>query len=107
MSDENVELLRRAIDAFNRRDLDDYLALQDARVEFTPYERAIEGLGPYSGHEGIRTWWEGSFAALPDLHADLYEVRDLGDITFARGRLHGQGATSGARFERTLWIAVE
>ena len=107
MSEENVELLHRAIAAFNRRDLDGYLALQDSGVEFTPYERAVEGLGPYRGHAGIRTWWEESFAALPDLSSELFEVRDLGDITLARGRLRGQGATSGAPFERTLWIAVE
>jgi ketosteroid isomerase-like protein len=79
----------------------------DSGVEFTPYERAVEGLGPYRGHDGVRTWWEDFFAALSDFSADLHEVRDLGDITFARGRLHGQGATSGASFERTLWMVVE
>jgi len=107
MSQENVELLHQAIDAFNRRDLDAYLALQDPDVEFTPYERALEGLGPYRGHEGVRTWWEESFAALPDLSAELYEVRDLGDVTFSRGHLRGTGAGSGASFERTLWLVNE
>jgi hypothetical protein len=46
MSQENVELSHRANDAFNRRDLDAFLALMDPGVEFTPYERAIQGLGP-------------------------------------------------------------
>jgi ketosteroid isomerase-like protein len=101
-----VELLHRAVDAFNRRDLDAYLALQDSGVEFTPFERAVEGLGPHIGHQGIRTWWEDSFAALPDLRSQLDEVRDLGHVTVARGRLHGQGAASGARFERTPWMVV-
>jgi ketosteroid isomerase-like protein len=107
MSQENVELVYRAIDTFNRRDLRAFLELMDLDVEFTPYERAIEGLGPYRGHEGVRTWWEESFAALPDLNAELIEVRDLGDITFSRGRLSGTGAASGASFERTLWMANE
>ena len=102
-----MELLHQANDAFNRRDLDAYLALVDPGVEFTPYERAVEGLGPYHGHDGVRAWWKNSFEALPDLSAELCEGTDLGDITFARGRLHGQGATSGASFQRTLWIAVE
>jgi ketosteroid isomerase-like protein len=100
-----VELLYQAIDAFNRRDLDAFLALMDSGVEFTPYERAVEGLGPYRGHDGVRNWWEDFFAALSDFSADLHEVRDLGDITFARGRLRGTGAGSGASFERTLWMA--
>jgi ketosteroid isomerase-like protein len=107
MSLVNVELLHRAIDAFNRRDLAAYLALQDSGVEFTPYEREVEGLGPYRGHDGIRTWWENLFEAFPDFSAEYYELRDLGDIALGRGSLRGTGAGSGARFERTLWLASE
>jgi ketosteroid isomerase-like protein len=103
MSQENVELNYRSHDAFNRRDLDAYLALNDPDVEFTPYERAVEGSGPYHGHSGVRRWWEESLEVLPDLRVELDEVRDLGDRTFVRGRLRGQGAGSGASFERTYW----
>jgi hypothetical protein len=105
MSREHVELLHQAIDTFNRRDLDAYLALHEPDVEFTPYERAVEGLGPYQGHDGVRIWWEESLAVYPDLKAELYEVRALGDMTVARGRLSGTGAGSGASFERILWLA--
>lgn len=107
MSQENVELLPQTVDAFNRRDLDAFLALMDPDVEFTPYERAMEGLGPYDGHDDVRVWWENSFEAFPDLSGEYYEVRDLGDITFARGSLRGTGAASGAPFERTLWMVSE
>jgi SnoaL-like domain len=89
MSQENVELNYRSHDAFNRRDLDAYLALNDPDVEFTPYERVIEGLGPYYGHDGVRTWWKEAFATLPDVGAGA--------------RLRGRGAASGASFERTYW----
>jgi len=44
-----------AVDAFNRRDLDAYLELIEPDVELTPYERAVEGLGPYRGHGGGAT----------------------------------------------------
>jgi len=103
VSQENVELNYRSHDAFNRRDLEAFLALQDSGVQFTPYERAVEGLGPYRGHDGVRRWWEETLAALPDLHVELDEVRDLGDVTLVRGRLRGHGAASGASFERTYW----
>ena len=96
-------MFRQVIDAFNRRDFDAYLALMDPSVEFMPYERAVEGLGPYRGHDGVRTWWENSLQAT----AELYDVRSRGDKTFARGRLYGTGAGSGAAFERTLWMAHE
>src|SRR5919197_4427507 len=99
MSQENVELNYRSHDAFNRRDLEDFLTFNDPDVEFTPYERAIEGLGPYHGHDDVRRWWEEAFAVLPDFKVELDEVRDLGDMTLVRGRLYGRGAGSGASFE--------
>jgi ketosteroid isomerase-like protein len=103
VSQENVELNYQGHDAFNRRDLDAYLALHDPDVEFTPYERAIEGLGPYHGHDGVRRWWQEALATVPDFNVELDEVRDLGDLTLVRGRLRGHGAASGAFFERTYW----
>jgi ketosteroid isomerase-like protein len=103
MSRENVERTYRAHGAFNRRDLDDFLSLHDTDLEFTPYERALEGLGPYRGHDGVRRWWGEALEILPDLKVELDEVRDLGDMTLVRGRLRGQGAESGAFFERTYW----
>ena len=103
MSRENVELTYRGHDAFSRRDLEEYLGLQDPDVEFTPYERAVEGLGPYRGHDGVRSWWDEALEVLPDFRVELDEVRDLGDLTLVRGRLSGHGAGSGASFERTYW----
>ena len=107
MSRENVELTYRGHDAFNRRDLHAFLALMDPDTEFTPYEVSVQGGDPYCGHDGMRTWWEESLEVLPDLRAELYEVRDFGDRVYVRGCLRGHGASSGASFERALWAAVE
>ena len=35
MSQEDVELVRRVVDVYNRRDLDAYVALMDSNVEIT------------------------------------------------------------------------
>ena len=97
MSQENVEIVRQGHETFNRRDLYAYLAVHDPDMEFTPFERAIEGLGPYRGHDDVRRWWDESLEVLRDLTAQLHEVRDLGDdLTLACGRLRGHGAGSGA-----------
>jgi hypothetical protein len=106
MSQENVELHHRATDAFNRRDLGAYLALMDPEVEFTPYEVWVQGGEPYRGHAGVRSWWEESFAVLPDLSGELDEVRDFGDTTLGCGRIRGQGAGSGAGVERGMWVVA-
>jgi ketosteroid isomerase-like protein len=107
MPQENLELVYRVIDAFNRRDLDAFLAIMDADVEFTPYEVWVQGGNPYRGHDGVRSWWQDSFAVLPDLTAEIYEVRDVGNTTFVSGRLRGHGAESGAAVERMMWLAVQ
>jgi ketosteroid isomerase-like protein len=103
MPRENIELIRRAFDAFNTRDLDAFLDLMDPEVEFVPYERALEGLGPYRGHDGVRAWWEDASAAFPEFQIEAHEIRDLTDVTVTHGRLRGLGASSGAAFDRELW----
>jgi ketosteroid isomerase-like protein len=106
MSRKNVERTYQAHDAFNRRDLNAFLALMHPDTEFLPYELAVQGGSPYRGHDGMRTWWEESLEVLPDLRAELFEARDSGDMVFVRGRLVGHGAGSGAPFERPLWGAL-
>ena len=82
MSEENVELARRAIDAFNRRDIDSFLALCDPDVVFISRHLGLEGGGrTLHGHDGVRTWWESLLGIFPDFSTVLAEVRDHGDVT--------------------------
>jgi ketosteroid isomerase-like protein len=103
MSHENVELVHRVADAFNRRDLDAYLALIDDDVEYVPRGVAMEG--SYQGHDGIRRWWESVFGVWPDLTVEVVEVSDLGDLTLAALRALGHGAGSEVPLEDTFWAA--
>jgi ketosteroid isomerase-like protein len=105
MSEENVELAHRVVDAFNRRDLDALLALMDDDVEFVPPLASIEG--QYHGHAGIRRWWEGQFSGLSDFTVEVIEVRDLGDLTVTLVRNRAQGAVSNAPVEERLWFVGE
>jgi ketosteroid isomerase-like protein len=101
MSQENVETFKRAIDAFNRRDLDTVLALADENVVVESRLAAMEG--GYHGHEGVCRWWQDTFDALPDYEVEVDEVRDLGDVTLARLRARGHGAGSAAPLEEVVW----
>ena len=103
MSQENVELAYRGYDAFNRRDLDAFLALLDPEVEFTTRFAQMEGDSQYHGHDGIREWWEDLLAIFPDFSVEVLEVRDLGDLGVATLRVRGHGRDSGVPFEETLW----
>ena len=107
MSQENVELAYRTYDAFNRRDLDAFLACMDPEVEFTTSFMQMEGEPDVSGHAGLREWWRGLFAVFPDFRAEVLEVRDRGDAGIVAVRMFGHGADSGAPFEVALWQAVK
>ncbi len=102
MSEENIELLHRAIDAFNRRDLDDFLALADPEIELTPLNLELEG-GAYRGHDGLRSFWREYTDVFPDFQSEVEEVRELGEMTLARVRLTGHGTGSAVPFEGPIW----
>ena len=102
-----MELFRRAIDAFNRRDLDAFLPMCDPDVEFFSRFLELEGGGPYRGHAGIRSWWEELLDVSPDFRGDIKEVRELGDdVVIARVRFHGHGAESNTPMDQTSWQIV-
>jgi ketosteroid isomerase-like protein len=103
MSQETIDLLHQTFDAFNRRDLDAFLALCDPDVEFISYLMQVEGGEPYRGHGGVRSWWERLLAVYPDFRAEIEVVRDLGDMTIARVRGHGRGVESDAPIHQSIW----
>ena len=101
MSQENVELAKRALDAFNQRDWEAFLALTDEDIEIESRLVAMEGA--YHGHEGLRRWWNDSVGAFPDYTAEHLEIRDLGDITLGHVRGRGHGAGSDTPFVDPFW----
>src|SRR3954453_24016930 len=107
MSQENVRLSYEAADAFNRRDIDAFLAVLDPDVEFISRLREMEGGGPYRGHAGIRDWWHDLLSVAPDFAAEVEEVRDLGTVTITRQRNRGRAVASGAPMEQAIWQVVE
>jgi ketosteroid isomerase-like protein len=98
MSQENVELVRRVFDAFNRRDIAAFIELLDPNVEWVPVLAVLEG-SVYRGHGDIRRW-------LKDLDTDweffeVYyeELRDLGDRVLVSGHWRARGRASGVDVE--------
>ena len=105
MSQENVELTRRAFRAFNGRDIDALLALLDADVAAFPMLAAMEG--GYHGHDGVRRWWAGLLGTFPDFSAEIVEVRDLGSVTVTTLRMRGSGAESDTPVDATVWQVTQ
>ena len=105
MSQENVDLFRRAVEASNDGDLDAFLHFADSEITASPRTAPIEGA--YRGHDGIRLWWESLRATLPDFHSEVVTVRDLGDVTLAELLNRGRGVTSETPVEQRSWHVTE
>ena len=103
MSEENVELTYRAVDAINRRDFGTLLVLMDDDVEVVSRIVAVEG--GLHGLDGIRRWWENCFSFFADYSIEVVDVGVLGDRIVAALRTLGNRAGSDVSFEDTIWLA--
>jgi ketosteroid isomerase-like protein len=90
MSQENVEAFKRAIEAYNRRDIEPLLEASDPEIEWYPFTAQVEGDEAYHGHEGVRQWWANVDAAFEEFEASVEDVRDLGDVVLALGHLRAR-----------------
>jgi ketosteroid isomerase-like protein len=107
MSEENVEVVRRVSDAYNRRDVEAMLGELHPEVEWYPWLQVQLGGGAtvYRGHEGIREGIRDGDDAFSEVRTELSEVRDLGERAVAIGYLRGRGRESGVMTESELaWI---
>jgi ketosteroid isomerase-like protein len=84
MSEHNVELHRRAIEAFEAGDLDALLARADPSIEYHPVLAAIGGVSVYRGHDGIRSW----FADFDEWGSDVH-VEPRAYFALGAGRIVG------------------
>ena len=107
MSQENVARVYQGVDAFNRRDIDAFLAVSDPEVEFYSRFAEVEGGEPYRGHDGMRSWWENLFATWSEISLEIEDVRDLGAVTVSRVRVRGHGIESDAPWEQMNWHVAE
>jgi ketosteroid isomerase-like protein len=94
MSAENVEVVRRAIDAFSRGDAGAFAALTTPEVEWTTGLGAIEG-ETFRGWEGVETYFGRLSSAWDSFEFLAAEYRDLGDVVLVLGRLEGRGRGGG------------
>ncbi|MCD6016546.1 MAG: hypothetical protein K0R88_2630 [Solirubrobacterales bacterium] len=107
MSQENVEVARKILDAGNRRDPEAMLPYADPEIELqSPIVSGAEG-NTYRGHQGVRDWIAESDAVFEELRFESEQFRDLGDDVLIIGRLHARGRESELEIESpTAWLTT-
>jgi ketosteroid isomerase-like protein len=92
VSQENVELVRRAIAAINARDIDAYLACCTENVELVLPMVGAE----YLGADGIRRFFADIEDIGPDFRIEVQRVQAIGDSSaIALVRVGSTGRASG------------
>lgn len=105
MPEDNVRTVLGSYQAFESRDLDDFLSHHDPEVEFRSLVLEVEGV--YRGHDGLRSWWETVLAVFPDWTPQVEDARELGNRVLLRVRMEGSGTGTGIELERHAWNVVE
>jgi ketosteroid isomerase-like protein len=96
MTERNVELTRRYIEAFNARDIEALITLFDPNIELHSAFAAVGG-AIYHGHNGLRRWHRDLTEAWgEEIRGDPEVYFDLGEQTLAFYVLRGRGRHSGA-----------
>jgi ketosteroid isomerase-like protein len=98
VSQENVEIVREAFAATNRRD---FASAIDACEEDVVL--VVTGLlpdGTFSGREALGKWFGDWFSAFgPEYRFELVEAQEVGERVLATARHGGRGRTSGVGVE--------
>jgi ketosteroid isomerase-like protein len=98
MSQENLEIVRRIVDAWNRRDEEELLALADPDVEYVNFPTAVEP-GTRRGTNEVlavaRTQWE----LLRDGRSEIDRIYDCGEEILVLGRVSRLMPEGDARIE--------
>ena len=97
MSERNIELTRRHLEAYNARDADALVSYCDPNIEFHPLLPGALGGAAYRGHDGMRRWLgELAEASVAEMRVEVEAFFDLGEQILVFGALRGRGRSSGA-----------
>jgi ketosteroid isomerase-like protein len=99
-------LVRRAVEAFMARDLDDLLAVADEEIVLrsllTEAERPL-----YHGHAGVREWFDAVFGVFPDWRpAPRAASHDEDGAVVVCLDVTATGAGSGAPVDQVYWLGA-
>src|SRR5205823_3310709 len=108
MSRDTLDVAKRVVDAYNRRDVDGLFA-ELATPDFEWYPgivRALDG-GGYRGREGIARFAVDTEETWAELQIIPEEFRDLGDRVLVLGRIKGRGRGSGTPVDAPQAIILD
>jgi ketosteroid isomerase-like protein len=105
VSQENVEVALRGIEAFNRHDAQALQALCTPDVEWVPLRAALEGTS-YRGPNAVSQMFADFDESWESLRFDHDEIHDFGDRILITGRLRAMGRATGVDLDTALSVVM-
>ena len=105
MSQENVENVRRGIDAWNRGDLDEWLGCFAPDAELHTTGRFADQ-GVYRGHAGLQRYWTEIWEDIEEVSLSISDLRAVGDRVFFAVTGRGRGKRGKVPVERPIWFVT-
>ena len=106
MSQGNVEVATRAIEAFNETDVEAFVLLTTPDFEWSPSMVAIEGT-VFQGREGVKSYFRSLTGAWERFHIHLGRFREGENVVVMLGRLEGHGKGSGVPVDSSLGMVFD
>jgi hypothetical protein len=103
MSQENVEVARNAVLAFNRRDVPALVDLTTDDFQWVTWTGTVEPT-VYHGADGLASYFRDA-DVWEVLNLDVQEFRDLSDRVLVAGTFHARGGGSGAEIHAPYFSA--
>jgi uncharacterized protein len=101
---EDVELVRKVVQAFNRRDIAAMTQMFDPKIEWKPGGPAAVERDLYRGSEQVSAGFVATWEAWELFHLEESEVRDLGDSILWLGRTQMRGGASQVELDEEFAI---
>ena len=104
ISDDSVEVVRKAWEAWERGDMQAVFDFYDPEVEWDMSESDVPDMGVFQGHDGVRRFFREWMAPFHDYYAHAEDFALGSDGVLVRMRQGGRGKESGADVEMPpLW----
>jgi ketosteroid isomerase-like protein len=107
MSLENVETVRRYIEAWNRREQTAWLASfhPDAEIDWSLSRGLLKGV--YRGHRGFVAFWEAFWSTFEDVQVEMHDFTEVGSEVVVANTAHVRAREGEVVARSTFVFTVE
>jgi ketosteroid isomerase-like protein len=107
MSEENLDLVRRGLDAYQRRDVQGMCDVAHAQCELFTFTVGVVEAQPFVGHAGIANWMSQELEPWEEWRLEPGEIREVGERVLVRTTVTARGQGSSVKLTADAGVVFE